>query len=556
MEKVNPVLEWKKLQSARDFKTSNNLFDIARTNEEMAIGEHWKGINSKNLRRTTYNFVGQIIDVKVASILSNEVAISRSVDKLDEEDEKIQEAVKAFNMADKKNWERLKMDKMNEGLVYDGAIQGIGVSYWYWDDTIKAGNTFASQGDINGQLVDMIDLYVANPSEVDIQKQPWAKLVVRMTVQELREFAEEKGVPKDQLQMIKSDEDEKTYSAFEKTDTDQDNVNDKDDLATLSVNFKKKNGVIYCSHTTKNVIIEDWKDTELSRYPISIFTYKPRKKFIYGEAEPTRYLENQRVVNLQQAARHKHAMLLAIPKVLYNETMLGSFSNAIGSVNPVKVAPGVSLGSAMQFVQPAAMSVDVDKSIEEAISRTQDLAGVNQNIRGEARPENAAALLTQIKQASIPNESYKRRFYDYLEQVALIWEDFYKTKYNITRKMQDEEETVEFVGTDYADVNFTTRIDVGPSSQWSEITSWAIMKEMWQLGMIKNPNDVFKRIPEELIKDISGLIQENNDEQLIQMLIQTVLQGSNPQTQQQIMGLPLEEQKEMIQQMLGGQNEM
>ena len=553
-KKVDPVREWKYLQDARNFKTANSLYEIPRINEEQYIGDQWKGIDAKNLRRTTYNFIGQTTDVKVASILANELTIQRAVDDMDEDNEEIQQAVKAFNLADKKNWERLKMDAKNEQVVLDGAIQGIGVSYWWWDDTIKIGNNFVSIGDINGQLVDMIDLYVANPHEVNIQKQPWNKIVIRMTVTELRELAKQKGVPEDQIEMIMTDEEERTYAAFEKTDTEQDNTKSKDNLGTLVVNFKKIDDVIHSSLTTKNIVIEDWKDTELTRFPIAVFTYKPRKRFIYGEAEMTRYLENQRVVNLQQAARHKHALMLAIPKVLYNKNMLGSFSNAIGSVNPVNASPQTRIGDAMTYVQPTAMTIDVDKSVEEGITRTQDLAGVNQNIKGEARPENAAALLTQIKQANIPNETYKRRLYDYLEQVALIWEDFYKTKYNITRKMKDEDgEVVEFTGTDYADMNFTTRIDVGASTQWSEVTSTQFLMDFWDRGIIKNPNDIFKRIPSDLIKDLDGLIQENDDQQLLDQFIMMFMESQPPKIQQEMANLDPEQLKEAVKGMLGGQ---
>jgi len=203
------------------------------------------------------------------------------------------------------------------------------------------------------------------------------------------------------------------------------------------------------------------------------------------------------------------------------------------------------------------MTIDVDKSVEEGITRTQDLAGVNQNIKGEARPENAAALLTQIKQANIPNESYKRRLYDYLEQVALIWEDFYKTKYNITRKMKDEEgEVIEFTGTDYADVNFTTRIDVGASTQWSEVTSTQFLMDFWDRGLIKNPNDIFKRIPSDLIKDLEGLIQENEDAELLNQFIDLFIQSQPPEAQQQMQGLEGDDLKEAVRALLGGQNEM
>jgi hypothetical protein len=217
-------------------------------------------------------------------------------------------------------------------------------------------------------------------------------------------------------------------------------------------------------------------------------------------------------------------MLMAVPKVLVNKNIAGSFSNAIGSVNNVDMAPGARLTDAMAFVQPTAMTMDVDKSVEDAINKTMDLAGVNENIQGQARPENAAALMTQIKQASIPNESYKRRLYKYIEDVGRIWEEFYKTKYNMTRKYKDDDdEIVDFVGTDYKDLYINTRTDVGPSSQWSEITSWQGLKDLWAMGVVTDKKQLLKRLPPNMIMDQDGLIEEASVQELNKMLLTAIV---------------------------------
>ena len=556
-KKLDPVAEFKKLQDARNYKTANSLYVIARENEKFDIGIQHDGENSKNLTKATYNFVGQTNGIKNASILANELSMLRTADSVDDDDEQTQKAIRAFNLADKKNWERLKMDAMNEQLVYDASIQGLGVSYWYWDDKIVTGNSFVAQGDINGQLVDSINLYVANPAQVNIQKQPWNKVTIDMTVQELRQYAKDKGVPEDQIEMINADEQDITYRAFEKTDNEQDNTN-KGKLATLVINFEKRGEELWKSESTKDVVIEEWLDIELPLYPIAIYPYKPRKSFIYGEAGMTRYLENQKIANSQANIRHLHAKLMAIPKVIINENVIGSFSNAVGSINKVKLPPGSPVSNAMAFVQPTALTGDVDKSINDAIDLTQRLDGVNQNIQGAARPDNAAALLTQIKQANIPLETYKRRLHKYVEDVAIIWLAFYKSKYNVTRRLKDEtaegeDANVEFVGTDFKDIYMNTATDVGPSMQWSEITSLQFLNDMWDRQIITDKVEYIERLPDDMVKDQQGLIDNAEDDQLLSQFIQMFIPTLPPEQQQQIAQLPPEEQKEMVKQLIGGQ---
>ena len=546
MKKIVAADEYKQLQNAREYKTANNLYSIAKQNEKFDVGIQWDGINSKNLRRTTYNFVGQTNGIKNASILANELAMQRTADSIDDDNEHVQNAIKGFNLADAKNWERLKLDSMNEQFVYNASIEGLGVSYWYWDNEIMTGNTFVIQGDIDGQLVDSINLYVGNPSQVDIQKQPWIKITIDMTVSELREYAKVRGVSEGSLKKISADGTD--YRAFDKADSKQ-SGDDTDRLTTLIVHLKKVDGMVMKAESSQDVVIEEWKDIDMTIYPVAIMPYKPRKSFIYGEAGMTRYIDNQIAANIQIAARHKHALLMAIPKVVINENVTGSFSNAIGSVNKVKLPPGTPLNTAMAFVQPTAMTGDVDKSIDDAITRTQDLDGVNQNIQGAARPENAAALLTQIKQASIPIETYKRRLYKYIEDVALIWEEFYKTKYNMLRRFKDEEnEEVDFTGVEFADVTITTKIDVGPSTQWSEITSFQMLMDLWDRQIIKRSNQILERLPVNSITKQDELIEENRTEELITMMLQAM--GMPPELQAEFTEMETDEKIEIIQGMV------
>lgn len=563
--KVDPTRIWKDLEQGRNYKSSENLYNIIGRNERMYSGDQWHGINSKNLHKTVYNFLGQLVDVKVASVMANLLTINRRADLLDAEDKTVQAAAMAFEEADKKNWERLKMDSMNEQVLLDSALAGIGCSYWFWDDDIKTGNTFVSKGDIKGELLDSVQLYVSNPNEVDIQKQDWIIVSVRKTVKQLREMAKRAGVSEDQIEMIKGDE-TRVYEAYDKAQNDQDNVKSNSDQGMLNIKFWKKDGKVFFAKTTKDVVIKDATDSELTLYPLALMTWKPRKRFIYGEAEITYIVSNQLVVNKQESIRHLHAMLMGIPKVIVNETVVNGFTNAVGAVHKAKLPPGSPVSNAISYIQPTQMTIDVDKSIEEGIDRTQSLHGVNRNILGAARPENAQAQLTQIKQSNIPLESIRRRFHQYIEDVALIWLDFYQHKYKLVRKIATEEgEVVEFTGTDFADIYLKTAIDVGADTQWSEILQFQALNDMWDRGIFSPqvpPEEKLKyveRLPDnlinkqqEMIESLGGGEQQEGDEVMFELMAQ-FLERQPPEIQQQIQSLPPEQQEQAVKDLIRSQ---
>jgi hypothetical protein len=69
---------------------------------------------------------------------------------------------------------------------------------------------------------------------------------------------------------------------------------------------------------------------------------------------------------------------------------------------------------------------------------------------------------------------YKRQS-QWIEDIGLIWLDFWLTKYNVERVLTIEREgqavQIPFDGSQYNQTTFSLKIDVGASTQWSEIAS-------------------------------------------------------------------------------------
>lgn len=503
---------WKELENGRNYKAGENLYNIIAQNERFKIGDQWKGINLQNLAPTVYNFIGQVSNTQVSSVMSQQITINRKADEVSADDPMVSAAAKILTKQDSVNWERCKMDALNEDVLMDAFLSGMGGSYWWWDNDIKTGNKTVSIGDFCGETIDSVSLYVSNPNETDVQKQDWNMLSVRLTVQKIKEMAKAYGLNDVDIESIVPDE-STTYEAYDKAQNEQDATKSSGDQATLVIKLYKENGKIWCVKSTNSVVIKAPYNTGLTRYPIAIMNWDKRKKFIYGSSPITSVIANQKVANLQAAMRHLHAQLMGIPKVAINKNMVSGFTNTVGGISYVDAQPGVNVSSAIQFIQPTQMTIDVDKSIDDAINRTRDLMGANQAALGESRPDNFSALLAQQKQAGIPLESVRRRFYQYVEDVALIWEDFYKNKYNLLRSVALENEEGEmyeqpFMGTDFKDVYLQTKIDVGASTQWSELVQIDATKDAWDRKIITDPVMYLENMPDNIYPNKSKMIEQ------------------------------------------------
>jgi len=554
--KVQPQLVFKELQNGRNYKSSENLYRIIERNEKYYASEQWPNGGSNKLPKTVYNFIKQVAQTQVSTVMSQQITINRSADELSKENDQVNKAAQAFTEMDKRNWERVKMDAMNEQVLLDAYLAGIGGSHWFWDDDIVTGNDFVTKGDFDGEIVDSVQIYVSNPNEVKIQKQDWTMLSQRMTIQQVKEKAKANGIPEQQIELIKGNE-TTTYEAYDKANNEQDSDKINSNQTDLITKFWKQEGTVWFTQVTSEVVIKKPTNTGLKLYPIAIFPWESRKRFIYGNSPVTAIVPNQQVANKQASMRHLHAQLMAIPKVVYNKSVMAGFTNTIGGVTGVNAEPGANLSNSISYIQPTAMTIDVDKSINDGINRTKDLMGVNQNVTGEANPDNFRAIIAQQKAAGVPLEMVKRKFFQYIEDVALIWLDYYQNKYNMVRKVlveeDGEEEVVAFQGTDFKDIYLKTKIDVGASTQWSELLQIDALGDLYDKQVI-NGLQYVERLPANIIPEQEKLIEElgGGDEAkqekktaMFKLMVQ-FMATQPPELQEQFKQLPPEEQEKFV----------
>lgn len=533
-----------------DYKTTNNLYTDVANNEDFYSSKQWKGVKANLTDKPTLNFMEQIIDTKVSTVMAEEIMIFRLADELSLDNPDVQTAVDAFTKSDEVNWDRVGMADMNERLLLDSSLSGLGVSFWFWDNDIKTGNDFVNKGDFKGELVDSVNLTVANPSETSIQKQDWIMIDSQKTVNQVKKIAKDAGLDEEEVESIRSDASNKRHGDFSKQEDNEFNRFHENGLVTVIIKLYKKDGKVHFTKFTRDIILQDETNTKLDRFPVAIMPWKLRKRYIYGTAEITDILNNQKYINKMQSLRQLHTMLMSAPKLVYDKNKVRGITNRIGG----QIGVNGDVSGVLQYVQPKQMSIDVDKAVADMIQLTREFKGLNDNVLGISRPENTSALLAQQRASTVPLETVKRRFYSYLEEVALIWLDFYKNKYNMTRKLArpEKNEILEFTGTDYKDVYLKTSLDIGASTQYSELASIETLDKLLAGGHI-TITQYLARYPKNIIPKQEELIEELGGggdiaKQFKFEMMAKFLESIDDQARARLMNLPEEQREQAIMQ--------
>jgi hypothetical protein len=162
--------------------------------------------------------------------------------------------------------------------------------------------------------------------------------------------------------------------------------------------------------------------------------------------------------------------------------------------------------------------------------------GANDAALGEVNPDNTSAFIAVNQASAVPLLPIQKRFYQFVEDIAHIWLDYWLTNYTVPRELSLKNangmvSTTTAILSDYKDLMFNIKVDVGPSNQWSEIVSIQELQNLLNNNQI-NIVQYLDRIPKGFIPKTKELIDEKKAEiqqqQQMQMLAQTI-QSQIPQ---------------------------
>lgn len=520
--------------------------------ERFKAGDQWPpvGPRTQNLPRPVFNVIKMIETHKVATVMSEQIKMIFSPQELpDSEDDGVGDLFSRFSDA---TWERIKQDELNEEGLDIAANTGTGIWHYYWDNMAKGGKREPWVGEMQGEILDPINVFFGNPQQRQVQKQPYILVSSRDDVANVKRYAKNNGLSDEMVNMIKPDKDTQDQGYdMAKVEVDGEGK------VTVVTRYRKDKDekVLFCK-SAAGITIKKETDTGLSLYPIAVMQWDRRKKSIFGVGDTEGLIPNQKAVNMLVAMQILSVQLTGWPKLVYKT----------GAIDPWKVtnAPGemiedrqpVGQGDGVKYLAPVAISASAANLVEAILGYTRQMTGADDAATGTAPSAdlNATAIMLLQKAAAVPIESIKRRFYRLIEDVGRIWEDFWKVKYNITRqiilKEDDGEEYAEmFNGSHYRDVELNLKIDVGPSSTYSESLVLSSLQEARARGDMTF-EQFLRYAPKNVVPYRDRLLKEMEEQKGIVGIIEQFIAQMPPPEQEQFSTMPPEQQLAFIQQMI------
>ncbi len=529
--------------------------------ERFRAGDQWPAPTRRTaqLPRPVFNVIKMIETHKVANVMSEQIKMIYTLEEISEQDEQADQMQPGdlFSKNSDATWERIKQDELNEEALDIAANTGTAIWHYFWDTNVKGGQQFPYIGDMEGEILDPVNVFFSNVQQRKVQRQAWVIITSREPVASVREYARANGLSKAMVQQIKPDK-ETQDQAYDMAKIEMDDK-DAGKVTVLTKYWKAKDKetdrtVIYFAKTASNITIKKATNTQLSLYPLVVMQWDRRKKSIYGQGDTEGLIPNQKAINTLIAMQILSVQLTGWPKLLYRSGAVdpSKITNAPGEAIEVQGNPANGMG--VEYLNPGPISSNAANLVDAILGYTRQVSGADEASTGAAPSSelNATAIMLLQKAAAIPIESIKRRFYRAIEDIGRIWEDFWKVKYNLPRQitMKDDDGGdmgVLFDGSEFQDIPFALKIDVGPSSMYSESLVVSGLENSLAAGYITY-EQYLKYMPKNVVPYRDRLMKELDEGKGIVGQIDQFVNSMQPEERQVFDQMPPEQQMQLIMQ--------
>lgn len=567
--KIQPKEIFAEYRKGTDYKASigeKGIFEQSKINERFYVGDQWYGAKCGNDRPLVRrNIIKRIADYKLSSITSAPIAVNYSADgvsdnsgtkELEEhyrqdikngadfvgETDEAEISVITSVLSDyfRTTAERVKFDSKKEKALRNAYISGTGIAYTYWDSQIETGlyadvaKNQAIKGDIAFEIISVENVVFGDPNCESVQKQPFIIISQRIDCDEVRREAKRNRVSAEDIENIIPDNAD-SYEVNAGTRGEQEPT-DSNRVTVLTKFYKEwdKDGEKYrvmCVRVCEKTYVRKPWDTGLKRYPIAKMCWTNRHSSAYGDSEITYQIPNQIAINRATSAEIWAIMTAGMPKTVVNgDTVSDPLTNNPGEI--IKVyGTNEDVAGAIRHVSPPTFSGQLINALNDLANNTLSDNGANDAALGNIKPDNASAII-QMREASLqPMQLYQNAFYDFIEDIARIWVDFWLHLYGERRLRIEDKDGVYYLPFNparYENLTLTARIDVGSSPIWNIPTTVSMLDALYG-NQIINKIQYLERMPDGIIPNKTGLLREVREEikaaQEQAMLEQMMAQG-------------------------------
>lgn len=526
------------------FRPNKNYYESIKVWNSFYNGDQWLGLEGdQKLPHPTFNIIKRIIEFLVASLTSSNIAVNiEPLENLATENTKEFQVGDFLNAEIKNVFEKTAFEHKAKEILTDGAITGDLCFHTVFNPDKKAYRGKDIKGEIEIEIIDATNILFGNPNIKDVEKQPYIIVVGRDLVKNLQKEAKTK-------EEIRQDN-ETLYQSSDYADTE---IEGDDEGKALYIYFYyKKDDTVYCTKTTKDVIIYQDVNLKTTRYPIAFDNFYRQKGTFHGRGVVESVCPNQIAINKLFAMAIYHQMMTAFPPMMIDKDMVDTINNEVGSVIELHGLKNSDrkFSDVAGYLNPANMSEWIIKIIDLCFQYTKECLGVSDASLGQINPTNTSAIIAVQKSTAVPLANIKDNLYSLVEQEVLILIDMMANKYGIRPVVMDDGEgNRQLVSFDFGtlkNMDLKTSIDVGETSYWSEISTLQTLDNLLQAERI-DFLQYLERVPNEIIPKKAELISSLKEQ--MQMQQQVIPQNNNAQYEQmaQFMEtLPLEHQQQIM----------
>ena len=467
IEEIKNVDIWEEYEKGLNYMRMHNVFTDTDLNYRMYNGDQWYGLIVDGIEPVQYNIIETIVNYKTSTINENLWAPKFSSENFENKEFR-KTAEKVCELLDKKAakvWEKDQMDQKIRETSDDACINDEGIIYVNYDKE--------AQNPLN-EIIDKNDIQYGNEQSSDIQSQPYIIIRQRKPVSEVQQMAKAEGVSEDKIKYITGDD--LTYEQ-----AGDDAKVEKNNNCTLLTKMWKENGTVWYSKAVQKVVIEQPKDTGLSLYPVAHFTWSPKKGNARGEGEVRHLIPNQLELNKTFMRICLTVKQCAYVQKVVNKEKIANPSavNKVGGIIET-TGPVDDVSKIFTYIQPASMSTDVGKLVNDIISITRELKNAGDIATGGINPEDASgrAILAVQNASKQPMTKQATGLKRFIEDLARIWLDMW-TVYTPDGMKLEEDETDPITGEEYTklvdipasilqNLKGTVKVDVTPVSPYDK----------------------------------------------------------------------------------------
>ena len=443
--------------------------------------------------------------------------------------------------------EKLELEQLLDSGARTAALMGTGIWFYHWDNTVIGGGQNTGYiGDIVGMEIDPADIFVGDPSQPDIQKQPWIIVSERRPRKQVREEYRKYTDLVDYLREEAPQSRAQTYEQqkIEMQETDYVDLlhcwerewyTSKVEIGGEEIEREmcRINYYVVC----QSFVLREEKDfyPYSNLYPFAKFDWYPKRKSFFGKPESADLINNQRELNLLQGISLLGAYQTGLPNIRIRNSFVKKEDVPVGPGGKIiKDSTPPAQGWSIDYMQPPNIAPYIpllERALEQGMKET---SGMHEAIVGKAPSAqlNASAIIALQEAAGVRIRGIQRRMYQAVRDMGLIWLGFIKQHYSEQRAYKvtgrnNVEGVVWFQAQMIEGMEFNVKVSGASASPYSKTVIATTLENMLERGVIDGelylrmlPVEVFPKVKELLEMVELRQLQEQQkaiEEQLIVM---------------------------------------